>query len=102
MAAIINIDCILAQAKKLGCQDAPRYPHTGFLGLGGMKEMMKADKEQLFPDLLVRRQNVVSGMTGRVCTTQRSDLFGQNIYFTTDRRLRELTQVERPCTDVNP
>lgn len=31
--------------------------------------MMKADKDQLFPDLMVRRQEIMSEAAGRVCPT---------------------------------
>lgn len=46
--------------------------------------MQDADKKQMFPDLLQRRQDDMSELTGRVCSTHRAFMLGQEIYFTSD------------------
>lgn len=46
--------------------------------------MQDADKEQLFPDMLQRRQDIVSELNGRLVATHRAYLLGQEIYFTSD------------------
>ena len=73
-----------ARAKELGCQDAPEYPGQGWFGLKHVKVMQAADKKQKFPDLLIDRQNDMSKLTGRVCSTFKFHLMGQQFYFTSD------------------
>lgn len=60
------------------------YPKTGFLGIKGVREMQAADKKGLFPDLLIDRQDLMSKITGRVCSTYRASIFGQTIFITSD------------------
>ncbi|TKA72875.1 hypothetical protein B0A55_06648 [Friedmanniomyces simplex] len=73
-----------AKAKQLNCQDAPMLPELGFLGYKGVQQMMKADKENLFPDMLVDRHNKMSELTGRPCSTYQFHTLGQSQYFTSD------------------
>ncbi|KAK0290220.1 hypothetical protein LTR91_006410 [Friedmanniomyces endolithicus] len=75
---------IVAKARQLNCQDAPWYPGLGPLGYKGVQQMLKADKEQLFPNLLVERQNNMGKLTGRQCLTYRVDNLGQTQYGTCD------------------
>jgi len=70
-------DMIVAKARQLNCQDAPAYPGLGPLGYKGVQQMLKADKEQLFSDLLVERQNNMEKFTGRRCLTYRVNNLGQ-------------------------
>ena len=67
-------------------QDAPVFPHLGFMGLTHVKEMQAADKRQQFPDLMVNRQKEMSTIYGRECSTFKFHLLGQTIYFTSDPR----------------
>ena len=73
-----------AKAKELGCQDAVIFPNGGFLGYKHIKEMQAADKVKAFPDFLIKRQDDMSELTGRVCSTFRNDVLGQTMYFTSD------------------
>lgn len=73
-----------AKAKELGCQDAPHLYDTGFLGLKHIKRMQAADAKKQFPDLLIEQQEKMSQLTGRVCTTFTSHIFGQQVMFTSD------------------
>ncbi|KAK0772205.1 hypothetical protein LTR59_015766, partial [Friedmanniomyces endolithicus] len=73
-----------AKAKQLNCQDAPAYPGLGPLGYKGVQQMLKADKEQLFSNLLVERQNNMEKFTGRRCLTYRVNNLGQTQFGTCD------------------
>ncbi|KAK3074958.1 hypothetical protein LTR53_002198 [Teratosphaeriaceae sp. CCFEE 6253] len=86
VATIVESRQHAARAKELGCQDAPTIPGLGFLGIQGVRDMMKADGERLFPDLLVARQeraNEAFG-NGKVCGTYKFHTLGQTQYFTSD------------------
>ncbi|KAK5690438.1 hypothetical protein LTR97_012306 [Elasticomyces elasticus] len=73
-----------AKAKQLNCQDAPMYPDLGVLGYKGVQEMMKADKEKLFPDMMLARYNKMSEIHGRPCATYKFNTLGQIVIFTVD------------------
>lgn len=73
----------IARATELGCQDAPKFP-SGFLGLGNIRQMQEADKKKLFPDLMIEREQTMSRIHGRECSTFYSGLLGQKMYFTSD------------------
>jgi cytochrome P450 len=46
--------------------------------------MMAADKEQLFPDLLVKRERDMSELHGREVSTFKNYILFQDVYFTSD------------------
>lgn len=46
--------------------------------------MQAADKAKKFPDLMIDRQNKMNEITGRVCSTFKFHLLGQELYFTSD------------------
>ena len=73
-----------ARAKELGCQEPPEFPNQGFLGLKHIGQMQEADKQQKFPDLMLSRQEQMNQITGRVCSTFKFHLLGQELYFTSD------------------
>lgn len=93
----------VARAKELGCQDAPEYPNCGFLGLKHVKLMQEADKKKLFPDLMIERQEVMNKLTGRVCSTFRTNVLGQTIYFTSDpKNIQAMLATQFPDFDLGP
>ncbi|KAK5080215.1 hypothetical protein LTR70_007802 [Exophiala xenobiotica] len=69
---------------ELGCQDAPVFPGGGILGLNNIRRMQEADKKKLFPDHMIEREQTMSRIHGRECSTFYSDLLGQKVYFTSD------------------
>lgn len=73
----------LAQAKQLGCQEAPMYP-SGFFGLKMVKQLVAADESKQFPELLIAREEYMHKMTGRECSTFKFEALGTNIHFTSD------------------
>ena len=98
--SLVNIVLTMsaARAKELGCLEAPEYPDqgsslklpeilfeafayfhsVGFLGLGQIRTMQEADKKRMFPDLMISRQNDMSKLTGRVCSTFKFHLLGKS------------------------
>lgn len=54
------------------------------MGINGLKEMLNADKRQQFPDMLIDREVTMSKLTGRECSTWKTSLFGQDIWFTSE------------------
>ncbi|KAK4553414.1 hypothetical protein LTR86_009471 [Recurvomyces mirabilis] len=92
-----------AKAKELGCQDPPMYPGLGFLGLKGVGEMQAADKKQMFPDLLVKRQNDMNKLTGRVCDTFMNHFIGQQLIFTSDpKNIQAMLATQFQDYDLGP
>lgn len=73
-----------AKARELGCQEPPMYPDCGFLGLKHVKYMQAADKNRLFPDLMIEREEHMSKIHGREVSTFKFNVLGQTIYFTSD------------------
>ncbi|KAK4549199.1 hypothetical protein LTR36_007657 [Oleoguttula mirabilis] len=91
------------KAKELGCQDAAFYPNGGFLGFKSIKEMQAADKAKLFPDFMIKRQDFMSGLTGRVCSTFRISLLGQTMYFTSDpKNIQAMLATQFADYDLGP
>lgn len=45
---------------------------------------MKADKDQLFPDMLIKRERDMSEIYGREVSTFKNHIMFQNVYFTSD------------------
>ncbi|KAF2773861.1 putative P450 monooxygenase [Teratosphaeria nubilosa] len=73
------------RANELGCKDVPSDPNQGFLGLKGIRELQAADKEQLFPDRMIERQERMSLQTpGRICATFKTSMFGKEVFATSD------------------
>jgi cytochrome P450 len=62
----------------------PSYPGSGFGGYKNLQALMQADKEQLFPDLLVKRERDMSELHGREVSTFKNHIMFQNVYFTSD------------------
>ena len=92
-----------AKAKELGCQEPPRHPGDGFLGLKMLGTMQEADKAKLFPDLMLTRHNNMIKETGRVCTTFKSNLLGQEIYFTSDpKNIQAMLATQFQDYDLGP
>jgi len=75
---------LAAKAKATGATDAPLYPGAGFGGYNNLKALMKADKEQLFPDMLVQRERTMSEIHGREVSTFKNYTLFQYTYFTSD------------------
>jgi hypothetical protein len=46
--------------------------------------MQQADRDQKFPNLMQSRQNDMSKIYGRECSTFQFHLLGQQLYFTSD------------------
>ncbi|EMD00115.1 hypothetical protein BAUCODRAFT_63612 [Baudoinia panamericana UAMH 10762] len=92
-----------AKEKELQCRDAPMYPGGGFLGINHVKEMMAADQNQAFPDLLIRRQEKMNAVTGRICDTFRTDALGQTMYFTSDpKNIQAMLATQFEDYDLGP
>ena len=62
----------------------PVYPGAGFGGHKNLQMLMKADKDQLFPDLLIKRERVMSELHGREVSTFKNYILFQHVYFTSD------------------
>ena len=60
------------------------YPGGSILGLKNVKMMQEADKQKLFPDLMVEREQLMSSIHGRECSTFSTVVLGQKVYFTSD------------------
>lgn len=75
-----------AQARRLGCRDAPAYPYCGFLGIRHVGEILAADKKQNFPHFLEEREEQMSRLLGRQCSTFSVNLLGSKVYYTSDPR----------------
>ena len=60
------------------------FPDCGFFGLKHVKYLQAADHKKLFPDLLIERQEIMNKVTNRVCSTFRTYVMGQTVYFTSD------------------
>lgn len=73
-----------AKAKETGATDAPLVPNAGFGGFKNLKALMNADKEQMFPDLLVERERMMSELHGREVSTFKNYVMFQYTYFTSD------------------
>ena len=56
----------------------------GFLGIGHIKQMNHADKNQQFPDLIEERAKMMSDIHGRECSTYKLHVLRQEAYFTSD------------------
>jgi cytochrome P450 len=54
------------------------------MGYKNVRAMQEADKQRLFPDLLLHRQETINQLKGRVCSTHRQYILGQTQYFTCD------------------
>ncbi|KAI6867140.1 cytochrome P450 [Hortaea werneckii] len=92
-----------AKARELQCQDAPDYPDQGILGLNVVKQMKEADRNKLFPDLLIEREVVMSKLTGRECSTFKNNLLGQTIYFTSDpKNIQAMLATQFADFDLGP
>ena len=59
-------------------------PDMGFLGIKHVRKLQAADNKMLFPDYLIERQKDMTQAAGRFCTTFKSNVLGQIIYFTCD------------------
>ncbi|KAK5125177.1 hypothetical protein LTR85_000853 [Meristemomyces frigidus] len=91
------------KAKELCCQDAVKYPGGGVLGLKHIKEMQAADKQKAFPDFMIKRQEFMSELTGRVCSTFRTDILGQKLYFTSDpKNIQAMLATQFEDYDLGP
>lgn len=75
---------LAAKAKETGATDAPLVPDAGFGGFKNLKALMNADKEQMFPDLLVERERMMSELHGREVSTFKNYVMFQYTYFTSD------------------
>ena len=76
-----------AKAEGLGCDDAPLYPNGGFMGLNNLKNLLAADKRQLFMEYIIARQNEMDQITGRKGTIFKFNLLGQHLYYTSDPKI---------------
>lgn len=72
------------KAKATGATNVPLYPGSGFGGFKNLKELMQADKDQLFTDLLVKRERDMSELHGREVSTFKNYIMFQYVYFTSD------------------
>lgn len=79
-----RLTCSVVRALELGCKDAPAYPGCGLFGLKHVRYLQAADKKRLFPDLLVEREQKMSEIHGRQCSTFSFEVMGQKVYFTSD------------------
>lgn len=73
-----------AKAKATGATDAPLVPDAGFGGFKNLKGLIQADREQMFPDLLVARERKMSELHGREVSTFKNYTMFQYTYFTSD------------------
>ncbi|KAI9779011.1 MAG: hypothetical protein M1816_003788 [Peltula sp. TS41687] len=67
------------EAKRLGCKDPPTLPVRWPMGIDHVRRMLKADKEKLFPDLIVSIYKEMG-----VTTYRKKDLTGTSDCFTCD------------------
>lgn len=92
-----------AKAKETGAVGVPSYPIAGFGGLTHLQQLMEADKEQLFPDLMIRRERVMSELHGREVSTFKSYIMFQDIYFTSDpRNIQAMLATQFADFDLGP
>lgn len=81
----------------------PSYPVEGFAGLANLKEMQQADKDQLFPDLLIKRQREMTALHGREVTTFKSSVFFQDVYITHDpKNIQAMLATQFSDFDLGP
>jgi cytochrome P450 len=76
----------IAKAKETGAYEALSYPVAGFGGFKHLGELMEADKNQLFPNLMVKRERVMSELHSREVATFKNYIAFQDVYFTSDPR----------------
>jgi len=67
-----------------GCQEPPKLPGGGFLGLKQLKSAGAADKAMRLLEWLQARQATLSRQEGRLVTTCSYSILGQKCYFTSD------------------
>lgn len=93
-----------AQASNLGCQETPTYPDAAsFLGLKHLRELQKSDEDQQFPNYVIHRQDVMSKIHGRVCSTFKFNVLGQTVYFTSDpENLKTILATKFSDFDLGP
>jgi len=77
---------LAAKAKETGAYEALSYPVAGFGGFKHLGELMEADKNQLFPNLMVKRERVMSELHSREVATFKNYIAFQDVYFTSDPR----------------
>lgn len=78
-----------SKARALGCEDPLDIAGDSWHGIGMVLELIKADKEWLFPDFLLMRYNETTELFGRPASTFRYHaLFNQGIYTTDPRNIQ--------------
>ena len=92
-----------AQAKDFGCQEPPAWRGGPILDLQHLKDMQKADTDQLFPNFLIHREEVMSKTLGRHCTTFSFNTLGQTSIFTSDpENIKTVLATKFPDFDLGP
>lgn len=64
----------------------PHYPGCGILGIKHLRYMLASDKKRVYPNMLVDRQQLMSTLHRRECSTFTFEILGQRIIFTSDPR----------------
>jgi cytochrome P450 len=94
---------LAAKAAEVGAKDAPMYPNCGFGGRHHLKLFQEADKNSLFPDMLVERERVMSELHGREVSTFKANVLFQNIFFTSDpKNVQAMLATQFPDYDLGP
>ncbi|KAI9820833.1 MAG: hypothetical protein M1826_000858 [Phylliscum demangeonii] len=63
VAGIWSDRAAAAESRRRGCKPCPRQPHRWPLGIDQLQRSLAADREKLFPDLLVRRFEEMGAFT---------------------------------------
>jgi cytochrome P450 len=85
-AHVVSLTSFTAKVKETGAYEALSYPGDGFGGFHHFGQLMEADKTQLFPNFMVKRERVMSELHGREVATFKSYIMFQDVWFTSDPR----------------
>lgn len=72
--------------RELGCKPAPLANPRDPLGISALRQLIEADNAHRVPDLIVERTEKVSEREGRLVTTMRNVVLGEETIFTCEPR----------------
>ncbi|OJD28967.1 cytochrome p450 [Diplodia corticola] len=74
------------RARELGCKPAPIFSAWDVLGIQTVRNLLKADREKRLPEYSEERIATVSAREGRLVTTMRHVIAGEESFFTIEPR----------------
>ncbi|GME22029.1 Cytochrome p450 family protein [Neofusicoccum parvum] len=74
------------RARELGCKPAPMFNRGDPLGIGNVRNLLKADREKRLPEYSEERVREISAREGRPVTTMRNVIAGEQSFFTIEPR----------------